>query len=150
MADRLTPEKRSWNMGRIKGKDTSIEMKVRQYLFAQGFRFRKNDKRYPGTPDVVLPKYRTVIFVHGCFWHRHEGCKLAYTPKTRTEFWQAKFDKNMENDVRNKRLLEEAWWKVIVIWECEIKNDFEGTMVEVIRLIKKSYRQNAENQSALL
>jgi DNA mismatch endonuclease (patch repair protein) len=98
----------------------------------------------------VLPKYRTVIFVHGCFWHRHEGCKLAYTPKTRTEFWQAKFDKNMENDVRNKRLLEEAWWKVIVIWECEIKNDFEGTMVEVIRLIKKSYRQNAENQSALL
>ncbi|MGN8969725.1 very short patch repair endonuclease [Intestinimonas sp. HCP28S3_D6] len=136
MADRLTPEKRSWNMGRIKGKDTSIEMKVRQYLFAQGFRFRKNDKRYPGTPDVVLPKYRTVIFVHGCFWHRHEGCKGATTPKTRTEFWQNKFDTNARNDQKNKQLLEEAGWKVIVIWECEIKKSFEEIMEAVIKQIK--------------
>lgn len=138
MADRLTPEKRSWNMGRIKGKDTSIEMKVRQYLFAQGFRFRKNDRRYPGTPDIVLPKYRTVIFVHGCFWHRHEGCKLAYTPKTRIEFWQAKFDKNVENDSKNTRILEEAGWKVVVIWECEIKKDFENTMNSLISRIEEA------------
>lgn len=150
MADRLTPEKRSWNMGRIKGKDTSIEMKVRQYLFAQGFRFRKNDRRYPGTPDIVLPKYHTVIFVHGCFWHRHVVCKYAYTPKSRTEFWQAKFDKNVENDARNKQLLEEAGWHVIIIWECQIKKEFEETMAEVIAEIKKSYRQCAEKTPALL
>lgn len=150
MADRLTPEKRSWNMGRIKGKDTSIEMKVRQYLFAQGFRFRKNDRRYPGTPDIVLPKYHTVIFVHGCFWHRHDGCKYAYTPKSRTDFWQAKFDKNVENDVRNKQLLEEAGWHVIIIWECQIKKEFEETMAEVIGEIKNSYRQCAEKTPALL
>lgn len=136
MADRLTPEKRSWNMGRIKGKDASIEMKVRQYLFAQGFRFWKNDRRYPGTPDVVLPKYHTVIFVHGCFWNRHEECKGATTPKTRTEFWQNKFDTNVRNDQKNKRFLEEAGWKVIVIWECEIKKGFEETMESVIRQIK--------------
>lgn len=136
MADRLTPEKRSWNMGRIKGKDTSIEMKVRQYLFAQGFRFRKNDRRYPGTPDVVLPKYHTVIFVHGCFWHRHEGCKGATTPKTRTEFWQNKFDTNVRNDQKNRCLLEESGWRVIVIWECEIKKSFEETMESVIKQIQ--------------
>ena len=98
MADRISPEHRSWNMSRIKGKDTKIEVMVRQYLFHYGFRFRKNDKRYPGKPDVVLPKYKTAIFVHGCFWHRHEGCKLATTPKTRTEFWMEKFAKNVAND----------------------------------------------------
>lgn len=132
MADRLSPDKRSWNMGQIHGKDTSIEMKVRQYLFAQGFRFRKNDRRYPGTPDIVLPKYRTVIFVHGCFWHRHEGCKLAYTPKTRTEFWQTKFNKNVENDFKNKKLLIEQGWNVITVWECEIKKDFDQVMARVV------------------
>ena len=84
MSDKLTPEKRSWNMSRIKGKDTKIEVEVRKYLFSKGYRFRKNDKRYPGKPDIVLPKYHVVIFVHGCFWHRHEGCKDATTPKTRT------------------------------------------------------------------
>ena len=98
MSDKLTPEKRSWNMSQIKGKDTKIEVEVRKYLFSKGYRFRKNDKRYPGKPDIDLPKYHVAIFVHGCFWHRHEGCKDATTPKTRTEFWLEKFDKNVKND----------------------------------------------------
>ena len=99
MADSLRPEKRSWNMSRIKGKDTSIEIQVRKYLFSQGFRYKKNVKNLPGKPDIVLPKYHAVVFVHGCFWHRHDGCKYAYTHKTRVEFWQTKFDKNVQNDL---------------------------------------------------
>lgn len=115
MSDKLTPEKRSWNMSRIKGKDTKIEVEVRKYLFSKGYRFRKNDKRYPGKPDIVLPKYHVAIFVHGCFWHRHEGCKDATTPKTRTEFWLEKFDKNVKNDQIKQEKLRELGWKVIVI-----------------------------------
>ena len=128
MSDKLTPEKRSWNMSRIKGKDTKIEVEVRKYLFSKGYRFRKNDKRYPGKPDIVLPKYHVAIFVHGCFWHRHEGCKDATTPKTRTEFWLEKFDKNVKNDQIKQEQLRELGWKVIVIWECEIKKDLIKTM----------------------
>ncbi len=128
MSDKLTPEKRSWNMSRIKGKDTKIEVEVRKYLFSKGYRFRKNDKRYPGKPDIVLPKYHVAIFVHGCFWHRHEGCKDATTPKTRTEFWLEKFDKNVKNDQIKQEKLRELGWKVIVIWECEIKKDLVKTM----------------------
>ena len=128
MSDKLTPEKRSWNMSRIKGKDTKIEVEVRKYLFSKGYRFRKNDKRYPGKPDIVLPKYHVAIFVHGCFWHRHEGCKDATTPKTRTEFWLEKFDKNVKNDRIKQEKLRELGWKVIVIWECEIKKDLVKTM----------------------
>lgn len=107
MSDKLTPEKRSWNMSRIKGKDTKIEVEVRKYLFSKGYRFRKNDKRYPGKPDIVLPKYHVAIFVHGCFWHRHEGCKDATIPKTRTEFWLEKFDKNVKNDQIKQNKLRE-------------------------------------------
>lgn len=128
MSDKLTPEKRSWNMSQIKGKDTKIEVEVRKYLFSKGYRFRKNDKRYPGKPDIVLPKYHAAIFVHGCFWHRHEGCKDATTPKTRTEFWLEKFDKNVKNDQIKQEKLRELGWKVIVIWECEIKKDLIKTM----------------------
>lgn len=128
MSDKLTPEKRSWNMSRIKGKDTKIEVEVRKYLFSKGYRFRKNDKRYPGKPDIVLPKYHVAIFVHGCFWHRHEGCKDATIPKTRTEFWLEKFDKNVKNDQIKQEKLRELGWKVIVIWECEIKKDLVKTM----------------------
>ena len=128
MSDKLTPEKSSWNMSRIKGKDTKIEVEVRKYLFSKGYRFRKNDKRYPGKPDIVLPKYHVAIFVHGCCWHRHEGCKDATTPKTRTEFWLEKFDKNVKNDRIKQEKLRELGWKVIVIWECEIKKDLIKTM----------------------
>ena len=138
MADRISPEHRSWNMSRIKGKDTKIEVMVRQYLFHYGFRFRKNDKRYPGKPDVILPKYKTAIFVHGCFWHRHEGCKLATTPKTRTEFWMEKFAKNVANDKKHYEELQKMGWNVIVIWECELENDFEETMQKIMHNIKNS------------
>lgn len=131
MSDKLTPKKRSWNMSRIKGKDTKIEVEVRKYLFSKGYRFRKNDKRYPGKPDIVLPKYHVAIFVHGCFWHRHEGCKDATTPKTRTEFWLEKFDKNVKNDQIKQEKLRELGWKVIVIWECELKRSFQKTMDKV-------------------
>ena len=135
MTDKISAEHRSWNMSRIKGKDTKIEVMVRQYLFQRGFRFRKNDKRYPGKPDVVLPKYKTVIFVHGCFWHRHEGCKLTTTPKTRTEFWEEKFKKNVENDKKHYAQLKELGWNVVVIWECELEKDFEARMEKVIEEI---------------
>lgn len=131
MPDSLTPERRSWNMSRIKNKDTSIEIRVRQWLFAEGFRFRKNYKKLPGHPDVVLAKYKTVIFVHGCFWHRHENCKDTTTPKTRTEFWQNKFDKNTENDSKAFAALRELGWNVIVVWQCQLEKDFEYTMNSV-------------------
>lgn len=128
MPDNLTPERRSWNMSRIKNKDTAIEVSVRKWLFANGFRFRKNCKTLPGHPDVVLPKYKTVIFVHGCFWHRHGGCKEATTPKTRTDFWTAKFDKNVENDRKADEKLTGLGWNVIVLWQCQLEKDFERTM----------------------
>lgn len=144
MADRLSPEKRSWNMSRIKGKDTKPEIAVRKYLFREGFRFRKNDKRYPGKPDIVLPKYHTVIFIHGCFWHHHAGCKQATMPKTRTEFWEKKFAQNTDNDTRHKRQLEEMGFRVITIWECEIEKDFDGTMEKLIFDLKGVKEENEE------
>ena len=139
MADSLTKERRSWNMSKIKGKDTEIEIKVRKYLFSQGFRYRKNVGSMPGKPDIVLPKYRTIIFVHGCFWHRHKGCKDATTPKTRTEFWNEKFRKNVENDRLHTQQLEDSGWRVIVLWECEINKHFEATMERLISTIKTIY-----------
>jgi DNA mismatch endonuclease, patch repair protein len=146
MADKLSPEKRSWNMSRIKGKDTKPEIVVRKYLFGKGFRFRKNDKRYPGKPDIVLPKYHTVIFIHGCFWHHHDGCKQATMPKTRTEFWEKKFAQNVDNDARHKRQLEEMGFKVIIIWECEIEKDFDGTMEKLVFDLKGVKEENEENE----
>lgn len=130
--DTLTPERRSWNMSRIKGKDTKIEIKVRQYLFSKGFRFRKNDKRYPGKPDVVLPKYKTVIFVNGCFWHQHPGCVQARLPKSNTEYWKAKMEKNVLNDHLHYEQLKTMGWNVKVLWECELKKSFSSIMDDVI------------------
>ena len=138
MSDSLTAQKRSWNMSRIKGKDTKIEIVVRKYLFSKGFRFRKNDKRYQGKPDVVLPKYKTVIFVNGCFWHRHPGCKDATIPKTRTDFWLEKLNKNVSNDERNIKLLKNDGWSVIVLWECELEKNFEETMEKTIERIMQN------------
>lgn len=132
MADKLTHEKRSWNMSRIRGKDTEIEIKVRKYLFSQGFRFRKNVADMPGKPDIVLPKYRTVIFIHGCYWHRHAGCKNCTTPSTNREFWLEKFGKNVQNDIKHQQELEAAGWKVLTLWECEIENDFEHLMDSLV------------------
>lgn len=107
-------------MAKITGKDSKPEILVRKYLFSQGYRFRKNDKRLPGTPDIVLPKYKTVIFVHGCFWHGHENCKRAKLPDTRREFWEHKISKNVERDKKNCAELASADWKVIIVWQCEI------------------------------
>lgn len=132
MADLLTKEKRSWNMSRIKGKDTKIEVKVRKYLFSKGFRYRKNVATLPGKPDIVLPKYKTAIFVHGCYWHRHPGCKYAYMPKTNVEFWEKKFSENIANDEKNRLKLETSGWTVITLWECDIKRDFESTMDKLL------------------
>ena len=112
-------------MSRIKGKDTAIEVKVRKELFRRGFRYRKNVKELPGKPDIVLPKYKTVVFIHGCFWHRHENCKDATTPKTRTDFWLAKFQKNVDNDLKHSKALSDAGWRVYVMWECDIEKRFD-------------------------
>ena len=134
--DNLSREKRSWNMSRIKGKDTSIEIMVRKYLFKEGFRYRKNDKRLPGKPDIVLPKYHTAIFIHGCFWHRHPGCKDATTPKSRTDFWKSKFSKNILNDSINQEKLKTAGWNIVILWECEINTRFEETMTRLITYLR--------------
>lgn len=123
-------------MSRIKNKDTGIEVAVRKRLFSYGYRYRKNDNRLPGKPDIVFPKYKTVIFIHGCFWHQHLGCKKATTPKTNTDFWVAKLNRNVENDNKNRQLLEDAGWKVIVVWECEIENDIDEVLRKIIFELK--------------
>ena len=122
MTDHLTPEQRSWNMAQIKDKDTKPEVLVRSMLHRDGYRFRKNVKELPGKPDIVLPKYKTVIFVHGCFWHRHKGCKYATTPGTNVEFWQQKFERNVSNDRKHARELRKLGWHVITVWECALRN----------------------------
>ncbi|MFZ2162247.1 MAG: DNA mismatch endonuclease Vsr [Sideroxyarcus sp.] len=117
--DRLTKSRRSWNMGRVGSKNTKPELIVRSLLHCQGYRFRLHRKDLPGKPDIVLPKYNTVIFVHGCFWHRHANCADASTPKTRTDFWLKKFSENTARDAKNQTALINAGWKVIIVWECE-------------------------------
>lgn len=112
---------RSYNMSRIKGKNTKPEMLVRRFLFSMGFRYRLHDKSLPGKPDIVLPKYKTVIFVHGCFWHGHEGCKYFKWPKTRTEWWKEKIMSNKEHDAETMLKLRVQGWNVIYIFECELK-----------------------------
>ena len=114
---------RSYNMSRIKSKNTKPEEMVRKYLFSHGFRYRKNDKRLPGTPDIVLSKYRVVIFVNGCFWHGHNQCRYFVIPKSNTEFWVDKINKNIERDALNTEKLISLGWNVITIWECELKKD---------------------------
>lgn len=122
MADVLTKEQRHLNMSHIRGRDTKPEEIVRKYLFSKGYRYRKNDSRYPGKPDIVLPKYHTAIFVHGCFWHRHPGCRYATMPSTNREFWQKKFNQNVARDKKVQEQLKRDGWNVIVVWECEISN----------------------------
>jgi DNA mismatch endonuclease, patch repair protein len=121
--DRLTAERRSWNMSRIKGRDTAPEKRVRSLLHRLGFRFSLRRKDLPGRPDIVLPGRNVVVFVHGCFWHRHEGCRNSVLPKTRAEFWLAKLDGNVERDMRTAAALKELGWKVLTIWECEVENE---------------------------
>ena len=115
-------EQRSRNMSAIKSKNTKPEIKVRKLLHSMGYRFRLHSKDLPGSPDIVLPKYKTVIFVHGCFWHRHENCKYASTPKTRKEFWNKKFTENKKRDSEIQEKIKILDWRSVVIWECETKN----------------------------
>jgi len=117
--DSLTKEHRSWNMSRIRSADTKPEMLVRSYLHENGFRFRLHVKDLPGHPDIVLPKYKTVVEVRGCFWHRHQGCRSATTPSSNTDFWQAKFKRNVERDKQHADELKALGWRLIVVWECE-------------------------------
>lgn len=139
MADTVSKEVRSRNMAAIKSNDTTPEVAVRKYLFSKGFRYRKNVKGMPGKPDIVLRKYNTCIFVNGCFWHKHEGCKYFVWPKSNTEFWKEKIESNIARDKRNYIKLKEDGWKVIVVWECEIKNDFQNTMKEIIEQLEGTH-----------
>jgi len=135
MADRVSKDVRSRNMAAIKGANTKPEELVRKYLFSKGFRYRKNVRALPGSPDVVLPKYKTVIFVNGCFWHKHD-CKWFKWPRTNADFWKEKITKNVERDARNAELLKEAGWKVLTVWECELKENKEETLNNLTSLIK--------------
>lgn len=130
MADIVSPEQRSKNMAAIRSKDTKPEIYLRKLLFAEGYRYRIAEKSVPGHPDIFLRKYNTAIFVHGCFWHRHQGCKYAYTPKSRIEFWQKKFDDNVRRDLVVEKELQEHSIKCLIVWECTIKQMMKCPEIE--------------------
>jgi DNA mismatch endonuclease (patch repair protein) len=144
--DRISKQHRSWNMSRIRGEDTSPEKRVRSILHRQGFRFRLHHRGLPGRPDIVLARLGTVIFVHGCFWHRHGHCRFAYTPKTRIAFWQKKFAENIERDRRVSRKLRRQGLKVLVVWECQSKNA-ERLSLRLERLLRTAQRTEREKLS---
>lgn len=121
---------RSYNMSKIQGKDTKPEILVRKYLFSKGLRYRLHTKNLPGRPDIVLPKYKTIVFVHGCFWHSHVDCRYGVVPKTRTEWWKKKISGNIERDKKNEEILRSEGWKVIILWECELKKHRLDTTLE--------------------
>ncbi len=123
MADNHSKETRSYNMSQIRSKNTKPEEIVRKYLFSRGLRYRKNDKKLQGHPDVVLPKYKTVIFINGCFWHMHEGCSKFVLPKSNVDYWKPKLERNKKHDIENKAILEGNGWRVLVVWECELKKE---------------------------
>jgi DNA mismatch endonuclease (patch repair protein) len=149
MADVHNTKTRSYNMSRIKGKDTQPEMLVRRFLHANGFRYRLHSKDLAGKPDIVLPKYKTVIFVHGCFWHKHEGCVKAKLPRTRTQWWEEKINKNVLNDGKVIDMLKKQGWHVIVLWSCKLgpkdKNVTLGQLIEHLSL-RKPYTTNISEQ----
>ncbi len=136
--DKLTPSQRSENMSRIRSTDTKPEMEVRRYLHAHGFRYSLHTKKLPGHPDICLSHWHTVIFVNGCFWHRHEGCRQATTPRSNTEFWENKFARNVERDKQVREQLTAAGWKVITVWECEVKK----RLPDLPDMIRDNSKQN--------
>lgn len=137
MADVHDSATRSYNMSQIKGKDTKPEIIVRKFLFQQGFRYRLHDKKLPGKPDIVMKKYKTVIMVNGCFWHGHNGCKYFVIPKTNTDWWIAKIQKTIEKDKENIAQLKDFGWSVIVLWECELRQDKrEETLKNLLAKLK--------------
>lgn len=136
--DKISKEKRSWTMAQVKSKDTKPEMKVRKWLHHNGFRYRLHDKRYPGKPDIVLPKYKCIVNINGCYWHGHD-CKNFRFPKSNTEYWKNKINGNINRDKKNNSLLKELGFKVITVWECELKKDnFEARMEELIKEITEN------------
>lgn len=132
MADTLSSEKRSLLMSRVKGKNTKPEKQVRSLLHRMGYRFRLHRKDLPGSPDIVLPKYRAAIFVHGCFWHHHANCKKATLPKQNRDYWVTKMNQNIERDLRKEKELIDSGWKVIVLWQCEIDKNNDRELLEII------------------
>lgn len=143
MADVHTKKQRSYNMSQIHGRDTKPEEIVRKHLYSKGFRYRKNDARLPGKPDIVLPKYKTVVFVNGCFWHKHEGCKYFVWPKNNADFWREKIIKNVERDAINNQQLESLGWRVITIWECELKRDKEKALALLENQISSGFSEES-------
>ncbi|MCC6865197.1 MAG: DNA mismatch endonuclease Vsr [Ignavibacteria bacterium] len=135
MADVHTKKQRSYNMSRIRSKNTKPEMIVRSWLHNQGYRFRLHDKSLPGKPDIVLKKYKTVIFVNGCFWHGHKNCKYFILPKTRTKWWKDKIEGNITRDKKTKRDLKKLGWKVINIWGCKIQLNMKATKLNYLKLL---------------
>lgn len=136
--DIYSKKKRSEIMSKIRGKETKPEILVRKFLFSEGFRYRINDGRYPGKPDLVLPKYKTIIFIHGCFWHHHEGCKASKLPETNAEFWEKKVSDNVVRDRKNIEKLKSEGWNVIVVWQCEIKS--KAKREERLKLLVKQIK----------
>ena len=132
MTDTLSAERRSWNMSRIGSRNTTPEIRMRSLLHRAGFRFRLHAAGLPGKPDIVLRRYKTVVFVHGCFWHRHGGCRKATTPSTRTEFWQSKFNATIERDRRKTSELNAMGWRVLTVWECELEKN-PDQVIETVR-----------------
>lgn len=141
MADNHTPDQRHRNMAAIHSSSTKPELKLRRALWSLGFRYRVNERRMPGKPDIVLPKYRTVVFIHGCFWHGHMGCKYYTVPKTNTEFWTAKVARNQQRDQEVWRQLEAKDWSVIIVWECELK---KSVFEETVGRVRDEILQNGE------
>lgn len=149
MTDKLTREQRHRCMASIRSRDTKPEMTVRRFLHSRGFRYRVNVKGLPGSPDIVLRKYRTVIFIHGCFWHGHEGCRYFVMPKSNTDFWTAKIARNRERDVERRLQLGRMGWHTIVLWECQLKpKTREATLTELEHLLHKTYLDNLRPRKA--
>ena len=144
MADKITKEQRSKNMSKIKGKDTSIEIQVRKYLYHHGFRYRKNYKELPGKPDIFIFKYNTVIFINGCFWHHH-NCRNGVYPKSNSTYWVKKINRNVENDYKNYKLLNQMGYKVLVVWECELKENFELRMEVLLDEIITDFHEEIDD-----
>lgn len=135
-------EIRSYNMSKIRSENTKPEIKVRKYLFSKGFRYRKNDKRYPGKPDIVLPKYNTMVFINGCFWHMQIGCSDFSLPKTNTDFWKKKLENNKRRDENVVQQLQKMNWNVIVLWQCELKGEnFDNTMEKLVKSLRENKRR---------
>jgi DNA mismatch endonuclease (patch repair protein) len=137
MADVHTPAQRSFNMSRIGARDTAPEVLLRSLLHRAGFRFRKNVSSLPGKPDIVLPKHKAVVMVHGCYWHRHTGCRFATTPATNAAFWQRKFEGTIQRDRKAERALQVLGWRVLIVWECEVRADPKRAAMETARQIRK-------------